>query len=261
LNGAARKQARQELNMTARTTWIAALVCLGTAARGDDARIPAAGAEELERLTQRRFDANAANDRAFYEQLLAPNFLLLEPFSFPAKTKTAYLAAEFPQGRLPRPKSSIGGFRAHLDGDTAVVSYEVSEPFPLGGGQEFKQVSRRLDTYVRTHGAWRLVAMAIAEPPSWPPVATVAPGLYSEYSGAYRLSSEALAIVTNEDGHLMLQLPDQPKVELFPESATSFFDTTDSPHARTIFERDASGKVVAQVYRSGGQLVRASKIR
>lgn len=240
---------------------LVALVGSTSAAHGASPAGPARGSDELARLTQSRFEANARNDRAFYEQLLAPNFLFLEPFRFPAKGKNAYLAEEFPAGRPSRPRSTISNFQAQLSGDTAVVSYEVVEPFPLGGGQDFKQLSRRLDTYTRTNGAWRLTSMAVAEPPSWPPVAKVPVGLYEEYAGTYRLSGEAVAIVSIEHGHLMLQMPGQAKVELFPESANSFFDRTDSPLARTTFERDASGRVVAQVYRSGGQELRTNKVR
>lgn len=240
---------------------IGVVVALAAAAAGGDPADSKPSAAELQRLTQQRFDANAANDRAFYERLLAPNFLLMEPFAFPAVDKKAYLDAEFPPGRAPRPRSRITGFQARVAGETAIVSYEVVEPFPLGAGQEFPRVSRRLDTYARVDGAWRLTSMAIAEPPSWPRVAAVAPGLYAEYAGAYRLSPDVVVVVTNENGHLMMELSGQAKVELFPESADSFFDTTDSPLARTTFERDASGKVVAQVYRSGSQELRAPKIR
>ena len=58
----------------------------------------------------------------------------------------------------------------------------------------------------------------------------------------------------------MAQVSGQPKTELFPESPTSFFDRTDSPYARTVFEWDASGKVVGQTYRAQGQTLRAPRI-
>jgi hypothetical protein len=58
----------------------------------------------------------------------------------------------------------------------------------------------------------------------------------------------------------MAQVSGQPKTELFPESANSFFDRTDSPYARTVFERGAAGKVVSQLYRAQGQTLRAKKL-
>ena len=221
---------------------------------------PEAAAAELQKLTEERFQANARNDRGFYERLLAPTFLFMDPHGFPPHTKDAYLAAEFPAGRPSRPPGTLSDFRALVDGDTAVVSYQATEPTPLGGDQQFKLVSRRLDTYARIGGAWRLLSMAIAEPPSWPDVAVVAPRLYDEYAGTYELSPEMRVVVTNESGHLMAEVTGQPKVELFPENETTFFDRSDSPLARTVFERDDSGRVVGQTYRALGQKLRARRV-
>jgi hypothetical protein len=221
---------------------------------------PADPAAALRALTQRRFEANAKSDRAFYERLLAPHFVLLLP-GRPPQSKRAYLDEEF--GTRPAgyrgALASVTDLEVRVDGDTAVVTYTAAEPTPLGD-QSFTSRTRRLDTYVRVRGEWRLVAMAVQEVPSWPEVAAVDPRLYAEYAGTYRFSSDQSIVVTVEDGHLMAQATGQQKTEMFPENATTFFDTTDSPGARTVFERDASGAVVAQVYRSQGQKVRAVKV-
>jgi hypothetical protein len=153
------------------------------------------------------------------------------------------------------------GFEATVDGDTAVVCYEVAEPYPIGGLQRFEMRTRRLDTYVRIDGRWRLLSMAIAEPPSWPDVAAIDSRLYAAYAGVYQLSPETSIVVTEANGHLFAQVTGQPRVELFPENPTTFFDRTDSPLARTVFERNEQGQVVAQVYRAQGQHLRARKIR
>jgi hypothetical protein len=219
------------------------------------------GTADLRQLTERRFDANAANDRAFYERLLAENALILLSNRRP-QTKKEYIDDEF----LSRPAgyrgkgASIADFRALVDHDTAVVSYLAIEPTPLGE-QTFEMRTGRIDTYVRIKDEWCLLSMTIVDLPSWPDVATIDAGLYSEYAGTYQLSADVFIIVTNEAGHLMSEMTGQPKVELFPESATSFFDRTDNPFARTVFERDSSGKVVAHIYRAQGQKLRARKIQ
>jgi len=218
---------------------------------------PGPEADALHRLTIDRFDANARNDRAFYERLLLPAFMMQTPFTFPPLTKQQYLDGEFTPGRPGRPKSTITGFQALVDGDRAVVRYEVAEPYPIGGSQPFETRSRRLDTYVRVGGAWRLLSMAIAETPAWPAVATIDPALYDAYAGVYRLSPTTSIVVTHTGGRLFAQVTGQERVELFPENATTFFDRTDSPLARTIFERGANGRVVAQIYRAQGQQLRA----
>ena len=216
-------------------------------------------AAELRQLTQQRFDANVANDRSFYERLLAANFRFLDPTGFPPHTKQAYLDAEFPPRRAPRARATVSDFNAHVDGDTAVVSYQVVEPHPLGE-LTFETRSKRLDTYVRIGGSWRLLSMAVADTPTWPDVAEIDPRLYAEYSGTYQLAPGMLIVVTNEAGHLMAEVTGQPKVELYPENASTFFDRTDSPLARTVFERDAAGRVVAQLYRAQGQTLRAQRL-
>ena len=81
------------------------------------------------------------------------------------------------------------------------------------------------------------------------------------HPGPYGLSPDTLIVVSYEAGHLMAEVTGQGKVELHPEGATTFFDMTDSPFARTIFERDRSGRVVAPLYRAQGQVLRAPKTR
>jgi hypothetical protein len=147
-----------------------------------------------------------------------------------------------------------------VDGDPAVVTDKEAEPTQLGE-QVFEVRTERLDTYVRRDGGCRLLSMAIVEAPSWPDVAAIDGRLLDEYAGTYRLSPAIIVVITNEAGHLMQAMTGQPKGELFPENATTFFDRTDSPLARTVFERDASGKVAAQVYRSMGQTIRAARVR
>lgn len=241
---------------------VVALIVAGSAAvaGAQSAGSAQASAEELHQLTLQRFEASVAGERAFYERVLATNFLFLDPSAFPAHTKQAYLDAEFPSQRAPRGKPTITDFQAQVEGDTAVVSYQVAEPHPIGE-QSFEARSRRLETYARVKGAWRLLSMAVAEVPSWPEVAPIDARLYAEYAGTYQLAPGTLIVVTHEARRLMLEVSGQPKVELFPENATTFFDRTDSPLARTVFERDGAGRVVAQVYRAQGQQLRAQKIR
>ncbi len=220
---------------------------------------PADRSTEFHQLTQQRFDAYAAHDRSFYERLLAPNFLLLGSSS-PPQTRKEYLDAEFPLHPPQRGKATITDLQALVEEDTAVVSYQVVEPH-LWGDQRLEEHQVRLDTYVRMSGGWRLLSSAAADPPSWPDVAPIDPKLYSECAGTYQVSPDTLIVITNEAGHLMVEQTGQEKTELFPESAATFFDKTDSPLARTVFERDASGKVVAQIYRFQGQQMRFGKIQ
>ncbi len=215
---------------------------------------------DLRALTEQRFAANAANDRAFYEDLLAPNFLAMLPHRA-AMTKEEYLAHEFSArtGAIQAPQPTLNDFRAVMEGESATVSYRVAEPTPLGD-QVFEVRTLRLDSYTRSAGRWRLLSMAMAEVPSWPDVAKIDPALLTEYAGTYQQAPGILIVVTTEGGHLWAAMTGQEKSELFPENSTTFFDRTDSPLARSIFERDAAGKVVALIYRSHDQTLRATRL-
>jgi hypothetical protein len=235
-----------------------ALLCVVIATAGR-AQSVARDAMDLRQLTELRFEHAVKADRKFYEQLLADNFLILDGTRSPL-TKQAYLDEEFRDHATgQKAPATITDFLAVVKGNTATVTYRAVETTVLGE-QRYETRSMRLDTYVRIDGRWRLLSMAAAEPPSWPDVATVDPAVYADYVGTYRMTPTTMIVITNEGGHLMAAITGQPKVELFPESATTFFDKTDSPFARTVFERDALGKVVAQIYRAHGQRLRAVKV-
>jgi hypothetical protein len=225
------------------------------------ARAQADGAGELRALTEARFAANARSDRAFYERLLAPNAIAVLPRHAP-QSRSEYLDEEF-AGRTPgaaSPRATVTNFRASVSGETGVATYDVSEPTPLGD-QTFELRTSRVDTYVRLDGAWRLLSMVVIEMASWPEVAAIEPRVLQDYAGTYRVSRDIVVEIGVRDGHLVQAMTGQPAADLFPENATTFFDRTDSPLARTVFERDASGRVVAQLYRAMGQTIRAVKVR
>jgi CubicO group peptidase (beta-lactamase class C family) len=52
---------------------------------------------------------------------------------------------------------------------------------------------------------------------------TVSPTILADYVGTYQLTPNLNNVVTLKDGHLISKLGNQPEVELFPESETSFF--------------------------------------
>lgn len=234
---------------------VAALLTGTAAAAGADATA------ELRKLTELRLAANLKKDRAFYERLLAPNFVLLRPEA-PGQTRADYLKEEFPVGAPPaglkQELGRISDFNAFVDGDTAVATYAVVEALNVGGVR-FESRQMRVDTYARVGGTWRLLSMAVTKPPTWPDIANVSPKLYDAYAGSYALGKH-IVTVTHERGHLMISVAGQGKVELFPENETTFFDKTDASTARTVFERDTSGKVVASVYRAEGQKLRYKRM-
>ena len=79
------------------------------------------------------------------------------------------------------------------------------------------------------------------------------------YVGQYQLTPSLIVTVTNEGGRLMAQATGQPKLELFPESATDFFLKV--INAQITFIKDEKGQVTGLWLRQGGQKIQATKIK
>jgi hypothetical protein len=221
-----------------------------------------ASPEHFHELTQARVDAYVANNREFYDRLLAPDFQILYATSV-IRNKEQYMEADrfLPETTGHRGlKSTISDFHAYVVGDTAIVTYTVVQHTPFGS-QAFDLPLVHLDTYARHNGEWKLLSMAVADVPSWPDVANINPKRYAEYAGTYQIGPDTIVLVTNENGHLFGQLSRQDKSEWFPENETTFFDKNAGGNERMVFERGAGGKIVACVFRSHGQKIRATKTK
>ncbi len=236
----------------------ASVLVAGCAAPGPAAAV--AGMEaQLRELLVTRLAANRAGDRSFYENLLAPEFAALLPYAR-ALGRSEYLEHEFGgrAGPVAAPPATVDEVDVRVCGDGAVMRYRAFEPNAVGT-VVFVVQTWRLDSYVRRDGRWRLLTMAVTEPPQWPDPVVLPASTLDELVGRYRLGPDAYVDVARAGDHLMAKVTGQSASELFAESPTTFFDRGDSPLARTVFERDRQGRVVAQVYVAQGQRQRATR--
>jgi serine-type D-Ala-D-Ala carboxypeptidase/endopeptidase len=79
----------------------------------------------------------------------------------------------------------------------------------------------------------------------------VDPKVLATYVGTYELAPSFSLAITLEDGHLFAQATSQPKLEIFAESATSFF--LKEVDAQLEFQKDAAGAVTGLVLHQGGR--------
>jgi len=211
-------------------------------------------------LTERRAGAYIAGDRAFYEKLLGADFVMMGD-NGAITNKKEYLDAEFAGKRPPDMKAyySIGDFRVvTLRKDFAVVSYLKTEGMKIGE-QTFSAEARRMDTYALEKGEWRLIAMVASRVLKPPKPVSVPPETLAAYAGTYVITPGFDSVITVAGDHLVEKSTDQPATTLMPLGYDTFFDPDDSPAARTIFRRDATGKVIAWAYVNGDQEVVAKK--
>jgi hypothetical protein len=86
---------------------------------------------------------------------------------------------------------------------------------------------------------------------------TLLPQALERYAGSYTFRPGLDMVVTVENGRLMTQLGPQPKVPIFPESATTFFARV--VDAQIEFKIDTAGKVTALVLRQGPASIEAPR--
>jgi CubicO group peptidase (beta-lactamase class C family) len=106
-----------------------------------------------------------------------------------------------------------------------------------------------------------LAAIALGEPYEMPrsrKVAKVDPKVYDAYVGRYQIEPKLILTFTREGDRLMTQLTNQPKVEIFPESATVFFLKV--IEAQITFVKDDKGKVTHIVIHQGGRDTNAKRL-
>ena len=79
------------------------------------------------------------------------------------------------------------------------------------------------------------------------------------YAGDYELAPNFIITITVEDGKLMSQATGQPKVELYPTSATEFFLKV--VDAQVTFVKNEQGQVTQLILHQNGRNMPAKKIR
>ena len=211
-------------------------------------------------LKQARMDAYRAGDRAFFEALLAEDFVSVGPDGRRVG-RSAYLDGEFgtaPGGHGLRPETLVSDFTARRTGDAIVLNYEERVTTEVGGNP-FTEHLRRLDVYVLQQRRWRLLTMTAVRVPEAPRAIAMPVGALAAYAGRYGFGPNLVSTVRVENGRLIEQTSGQQAGELLPVGPDLFYAPPDM-EARVMFERDASGRVVAQIYRSGTQSLRAPRL-
>ena len=87
---------------------------------------------------------------------------------------------------------------------------------------------------------------------------TVDPTIFDGYVGRYRLAPDFILTVTREGDRLFVQATNQPRLEIFPESARDYF--LKAVDAQITFVTDAQGRVSELVLHQGGRDQHAKRL-
>ncbi|HKV09777.1 MAG TPA: DUF3471 domain-containing protein [Thermoanaerobaculia bacterium] len=135
-------------------------------------------------------------------------------------------------------------------GDAAVARYRITEYSDVGGKLTSVQLWRT-ETYARKAGLWLLVAGADTLIPPEPTPIQVDPRVFEGYVGRYQYTPGSIDTVTREGDRLFVQPSGEPRVELFPETDSTYF--AKGQPWRLVFVRGPGGAVTSLVFRQDGQ--------
>jgi hypothetical protein len=230
-----------------------ALVTLAVASRAGAAETASAsGAAALEARIRARLDAVARGDAAAWATFVVDDCICgLETKSAIRKAITT---------RPPGVKNWYGDLvdlRVRLLGETAVARYRVAEHSEVGGKRTSIE-TWRTETYVLRAKEWLLVAGADTPIPPEPTAVQVDPSILKDYVGSYQYTPGSVDIVTREGDRLFVQPSGEPRVELLPETASTYFAKGEP--WRLVFVRGPDGAVTSLIFRQQGQEWTATRI-
>lgn len=211
-------------------------------------------------LKQERIHAYRTQDRAAMDRILSPTFVGMTADGR-HQSRAEYLAAEYPPERTAAPAvdTEVIDFDARRVGSTLVLSYHEIERSNVAG-QSFEVRLARLDVYTLQSGRWLLQTMSAVRLPEAPRTIEVSAERLADYVGVYEYGPGVRSTVRLAQGRLLEQSTGNPEVEMLPTGPDEFYSPPDF-EARAVFERDANGRVVAQIYRSGAQVLRAQRVQ
>jgi hypothetical protein len=193
------------------------------------------------RLSQQLFDALATGDVALWTRVMADDGVVIDEFGR-RQDKT-----EFLKGLRPLPAGFSGSIENRMPAvreyGTAVVldceNYEQESVL----GQQLVVRYRSTLTFVRDHGALKLVSLHSVTVPTQPPLLVVVGLPLNDYPGTYRWGPDRAHVVAFEAGGLVYRTrADGPPTVLDAIARDVFMDGGEERNLY-IFRRGADGRV------------------
>ncbi len=208
-------------------------------------------------------DAANRGDKTAGQRMIADDYITTS-----IEGRTSYKADTMTG--LPEPKdaekvkinSNYSNVQVRDYGDTALLSFIDSTAIQIGG-QTVDSKMRVTQIFRRINGQWQLAAGHATEikKAQNPPIVKLDAKVLNEYAGQYEIAPGVILNVQSDGEKLLLYTKDASnKNEWYPMGENTFFYRGGT--RRTIFVRDASGKVIEAINRSeDGQELKAKKIK
>lgn len=158
--------------------------------------------------------------------------------------------------RTEKVKEAIEIFKLNVETYPAFNTYDsLGEAYMVSGERDMavQNYRKSLDLNPQNTNAVEKLKRLESKP------ATIDPKIYDTYVGEYQMTPNLVVAVFKEGDKLMTQATGQPKLELFPESETTFLLRV--VNAKVTFVRDSLGQVTGIVIHQGGRDTPGKKIK
>ena len=204
--------------------------------------------EEISKILQEMADAWPRKDQKVFERYLASSYLILNP-SNEIETRAAVVQSvgqglELPEGM--KIKISVEGLEVTTEGNSAVAIYR--HVFEMDSPQFQMKSPQRVSTFfVRNGNTWLVLAEHRTYLPNIRPTKKMDPKALDAITGEYQAEGGKTAVVTREGDKIYSQKTDFPKLELTPDSESTFYAKQGNQVTSFTFIRDNEGKVLYMV--------------
>ena len=213
--------------------------------------------DELVRNSQEMFDAVASGDQSPWRKYVADDAMYFDEKG--RNMDKAALVSDI----APLPRGYSGSIKlvkakSHIEGDTAVLSYDLDETETIFG-QKMTARYHGTDTWMYRNGKWQIVASQMFRYYEDPAPGKADPKKYAEYVGTYELAPGVAQTISVRDGELYANRGERPELELVPEASDIFF--TKGVEGRRLFRRNDSGQVETMIDRRNNEDVVWKKLK
>ena len=208
----------------------------------------AALADELMRYAQELFDAVTAGNAEPWKKYFADDCLFFDEKGR-NMTKTELVADIQP---LPKGYSGaikVGKAKSLIDGDTAVLSYDVDET-EIVFGQNLMARYHVTDTWLHRNNSWQIAASQVFRYYEDPAAGKIDIKKLPEFVGTYELAPGQTRKVFVEGDKLFVERKGK-REQLFPEASDIFFRK--GVEGRILFRYTDNGKVDALIDRRNNE--------
>jgi hypothetical protein len=152
----------------------------------------------------------------------------------------------------------IGKSQSHIEGDTAILSYDMDEKETIFG-QDMTARYHATDTWIRRNGQWQIIAGQVLQYYEDPAPGKADKAKFAEYVGTYELAPANTLTISTDGNRLYRQRGDRPKDLLIPETTDIFF--RQGVEGRILFRSTDNGKLDALIDRRNNEDVVWNKMQ